>query len=129
MSFIPKDPGKQAFRILQFAFILIPILAGADKFFEFLANWSNYLSPFAIEITNGQDKTFMGLVGIVEMIVGIGIIFKPRVFAYLLSIWFLLIILNLLLAENYYDVVLRDFGLMLSAFALGRLSQKYVQNK
>lgn len=119
------DRGYRAFRILQFAFAVIPIVAGLDKFFYFLTNWSQYLSPHALEYLNGHDRTFMLVVGVIEIIAGLGVIFKPKIFAYIVALWLLLIIINLLLTGHYYDIAARDFGLLLGALALGCLSCKY----
>lgn len=120
-----KDYGYEAFRILQVAFIVAPIIAGIDKFFYMLTNWSMYLSPFAMNMLHGHDRAFMGVVGIVEIIAGLGILFKPKFFAYIVSLWLFAIILNLLMTGDFYDIALRDLGLLLGALALGKLSQKY----
>jgi hypothetical protein len=123
-----EDPGYQAFRVLQAAFVVAPIVAGLDKFFNFLANWSQYLSPMASRLLQSHERLYMGIAGVVEIAAGIGMIFKPKLFSYIISIWLLLIIVNLLQTGHYYDVALRDVGLMLAAFATGRLSQKYCES-
>ena len=125
MSKFSEDRGYQAFRILQIVFIIAPILAGLDKFFYLLTDWSNYISPLVLKIINNHDRGFMMIAGVIEMIAGIGIIFKPKIFAYIISLWLLGIIVNLFLTGHYFDIVLRDVGLLLSAIALGRLSEKY----
>lgn len=120
-----KDCCKshQAYQILRVAFIILPILAGLDKFFGFLVTWEQYLStPFNLL---GNPHTTMMVVGIVEIIAGIGIWVKPRIFSYIVALWLLLIIINLLILQSFYDVALRDFGLLLAALALGRLSCRY----
>lgn len=118
-----KGPGYEAFQILRFTFTIAPILAGLDKFFYFLTDWTQYLSPTFDVFQNPQ--TTMLVVGVVEIIAGIGVWFKPRIFSYVVALWLLAIIVNLLLLQNFYDIALRDFGLMLSALALGCLSKKY----
>ncbi len=65
----------------------------------------------------------MLVVGAIEIIAGIGVLLKPQVFAYVVALWLLGIIINLLLLGQFYDIALRDFGLLLGALALGRLSQ------
>jgi len=120
-----EDQGYQAFRILQIGFVIVPIMEGVDKFVYVLTNWSAYLSPFMLNIVNFHDRGFMTFVGIVEIILGIGIAFKPRVFAYFLFIWLLLIMLNLVLLGKFLDIALRDLGLTFASLALGRLSQQY----
>lgn len=119
------DYGYQAFRILQIAFIVAPILAGVDKFFYVLTDWSQYLSPLALKIVNYHDRGFLMVVGVIEIIAGIGVFYKPRIFSYIVSLWLLAIILNLLMTGHYFDIALRDLGLALGALSLGRLSMKY----
>jgi hypothetical protein len=65
------------------------------------------------------------VVGVIEIAAGIGVFLKPRIFAYIVAAWLLLIILNLLAIPGYFDVALRDLGLMLAALALGRLSHSF----
>jgi hypothetical protein len=125
MAKFSGEPGYQAYRILQFVFVVAPILAGLDKFFYFMTNWSVYLSPFVMRIINGHHRGFMAIVGVVEIIAGIGVALKPKIFSYIVTLWLLLIILNLLMKGQYYDIALRDFGLMLAAFSLAKLSRKY----
>ena len=118
-----KEPSFQAYQILRFAFTVAPILAGLDKFFNFLTNWEQYLSsPFNVF---GNPHTTMLVVGVIEIIAGIGVWLKPKFFAYIIVLWLLAIIINLLLLHNFYDIALRDLGLLLGALALGRLSHKY----
>lgn len=120
-----KDYGRQAFTLLKTAFILVPIIAGLDKFFNLFTNWAIYLSPLVLKIISFRGHGFMMIVGIIEIIAGIGVIFKPKLFSQIVAIWLALIILNLLLKGMFYDIALRDFGLFLSAIALSKLSHKY----
>ena len=126
MSKFSGDQGYQAFRLLQVAFVVAPIVAGLDKFFYLLTDWSQYIAPFTLRMLGGHDRGFMMLVGLVEMIAGIGVFFKPQILATWLR-YGCSIIFNLLLTGQYFDIALRDVGLMLAAFALARLSQKYAQ--
>ena len=120
------DPARQGYQILHLAFTIAPILAGLDKFFNLLVDWVQYLPPFVTNLIGGAGAQMMMYgVGLVEIAAGIGVWFKPRLFAYVVAAWLLLIIVNLLLIPDYFDVALRDFGLALGALALGRLSQKY----
>ena len=73
----------------------------------------------------GNGHTFMLVVGVIEIVAGIGVFFKPRIFAYVVSAWLLLIMMNLLMLGAYFDVALRDLGLLLGALALARLSMTY----
>ena len=125
MSLFSGDKSYQAYRILRLAFIVAPIVAGLDKFSNLLVQWTIYLSPFVSQIIQHHDRGFMYFVGVVEIIAGIGVIVKPKIFSYIIALWLLLIIINLLLTGHYFDIALRDLGLFLSALAFGRLSQKY----
>ena len=118
-------PAEQACQILRFAFTVAPIVAGLDKFFHLLVNWDQYLPSFVNNMVGGRGHSLMYLVGVIEVIAGLGVWVKPRIFAYVVAAWLLLIIANLLLIPGYYDVALRDLGLALGALALGRLSQEY----
>jgi hypothetical protein len=115
--------ARQAFLILRFGFTVAPILAGADKFFHFLTNWDQYLAPLANKVLGGHGHEFMLVVGVIEIVAGIGVAWKPRWFSYVVAAWLLLIICNLLAIPGYFDIALRDLGLLLGALALGRLSQ------
>jgi uncharacterized membrane protein YphA (DoxX/SURF4 family) len=117
--------SKQAFQILRFGFTVAPILAGLDKFFHLLVNWDQYLAPFANNLIGGRGHQVMLVVGLIEIAAGIGVFLKPRIFANIVAAWLLLIILNVLAIPGYFDVALRDLGLMLGALALGRLSHSF----
>lgn len=118
-------PGYQAYRILQFGFIVAPVVMGLDKFFGLLVNWDQYLPSFVNNMVGGNGHLLMYAVGVIEVVAGLGVWYKPRIFAYVVAAWLLLIIANLLMIPGYYDVAVRDLGLALGALALGRLSQKY----
>jgi len=118
-------PGYQAYQILHIGFTIAPIAMGLDKFFNLMVNWEQYLPPFVNNLTGGNGHILMLVVGVIEIVAGLGVWFKPRIFAYVVALWLLLIIVNLLMIPGYFDVALRDFGLMLGALALGRLSQEY----
>jgi uncharacterized membrane protein YphA (DoxX/SURF4 family) len=123
------QPAYQAYRILHAGFTVAPILAGADKFLGLLANWDQYLTPLVPRITGIPAHTFMMIVGLIEIVAGIGVALKPRIFAVVVSAWLLGIVLNLCLLPGYFDVALRDFGLSLGALALARLSTSYEGRK
>ena len=117
----------EAYRILHAGFTIAPILAGLDKFFHVLVDWDKYLPNVVNNLVGGQGHTLMLVVGIIEVIAGIGVALKPRIFSYVVAAWLGVIIVNLLLIPGYFDVALRDFGLMLAAVALGRLSAEYAK--
>jgi hypothetical protein len=119
------SPSRQAYQILRFGFTVAPILAGLDKFFHLLVNWDQYLPPVVNNLTGGHGHQLMLAVGAIEIVAGLGVAFKPRIFAYVVAAWLVLIIVNLLMIPGYFDVALRDLGLCLGALALARLSQEY----
>ena len=122
---VMSKPGYQAYQILHVGFTVAPIIAGVDKFFNVLVNWDQYLPPVVNNLSGGYGHQLMLAVGVIEIIAGLGVWFKPKIFAYVVAAWLFLIIVNLLLIPGYFDVALRDFGLMLGAIALGRLSHEY----
>lgn len=112
----------QAYHLLHIAFTIAPILAGLDKFTNLLVDWSKYLTPWVPSLLPVNAHTFMMIVGLVEIVAGLVVFFKPRFGSYLVAVWLWAIILNLLLIPGYYDIALRDFGLSLGALALARLA-------
>src|SRR6266576_3180507 len=121
------SPAYQAYWILHVGFTAAPILAGLDKFFHLLVNWDQYLPGVVTRISPISPHTVMLAVGVIEIVAGIGVALKPRIFAYVVAAWLAVIIINLLLIPGYFDVALRDFGLFLAALALARLSQQFAR--
>jgi hypothetical protein len=110
-------------RILRIAVGLMATLAGLDKFFNILADWGSYVSPAVAQLLPFSTDVFMGIVGVVEIVVGIGILTAlPVVGAYVASAWLLLLAVNLVVA-GHFDVAVRDVVLSIAAFTLARLIQ------
>ncbi len=124
-SVAAKRPSYQAYKILRLGFTVAPIVAGLDKFFHLLVNWDQYLPGTVNAMTGGHGHQLMLVAGVIEIVAGLGVFLKPRIFAYVVAAWLLLIIANLLMIPGYFDVALRDFGLSLGALALARLSAEY----
>jgi hypothetical protein len=120
-----SSPAYQAYQFLHVAFVLAPIIAGLDKFFHFLVNWDMYLAPAIARLSPIPPHDLMMVIGVVEIIAGLIVAFWPRVGAYIVALWLLAIIINLLMFPGYFDIALRDFGLLLCAIALGRLSEEF----
>jgi hypothetical protein len=114
-------PAEQAYRILQAGFVVLPIVAGADKFFHLLAEWHLYIAPPFAEWL-GTGHAFMYLVGVIEIAAGIGVAIWPRVFSWVVGVWLCMIAVNLVIG-GWYDIALRDVGLAVGAFALARLAR------
>jgi uncharacterized membrane protein YphA (DoxX/SURF4 family) len=111
--------------LLRIAFTVAPIAFGLDKFFNVMVNWERYLAPWINNIVPGSASTAMHLVGVVEIVAGISVALKPRYGAYIVAAWLAGIVVDLLTYSGYYDIALRDFGLMLGALTLARLASKY----
>ena len=125
MEQIKADAGYQAFWLLRLTFTVAPILFGADKFANLLVNWENYLAPWIRDLSPLSATNTMHVVGVIEILAGVAVALKPRYAAYVVAAWLGGIIINLLSYSGYYDVALRDFGLMLGALTLARLASKY----
>ncbi|PIS02567.1 MAG: hypothetical protein COT85_04595 [Chlamydiae bacterium CG10_big_fil_rev_8_21_14_0_10_42_34] len=119
MEIFSKGHAREAYNLLKFVFVVIPIVAGLDKFFDLLVDWDQFILP----MFSPYGSALMMLAGVAEIVVGVGVYFKPKIFANIAAIWLFWIILNLLSLGFYYDIALRDFGLALSAVALGRLAK------
>lgn len=99
-------------------------LAGADKFFDLLTNWSMYLSPFSERLLPMSASTFMHLVGIVEMAVGLAILTRwTRLGAYVAAAWLFLIAMNLVSSGGFFDLAIRDVEIAIGAYVLARMSE------
>lgn len=120
-----QDPRYQAFALLRIAFCVAPIAFGADKFLNAMVDWPVYLAPWVDDIVPGSGQELMYVVGAVEILAGVIVALRPRHGAYLVAAWLGAIIVNLLTYSGFYDIALRDFGLMLGALTLARLAAVY----
>ncbi|MDO0909947.1 hypothetical protein QQM39_03445 [Streptomyces sp. DT2A-34] len=122
---ITTDPGYQAFWILRVGFAVAPVLFGLDKFANLLVDWPVYLAPWIDDIVPGSAQAAMYAVGVIEIVAGLVVAVAPRFGGWLVAGWLAGIIVNLLTIPDYYDIALRDFGLLLGAVALARLAQRH----
>jgi hypothetical protein len=122
------DPAYQAFMLLWVGFTVAPILFGLDKFFDVLVDWKIYLAPEFDDLLPGNAHQIMLGVGVVEIVAGLLVAARPRVGGYVVAAWLAGIIVNLLLQADFYDIALRDFGLMLGALTLARLASAFPGN-
>jgi hypothetical protein len=122
---LKRDPAYQAFTLLRAGFAAAPILFGLDKFFDVMVSWQIYLAPWINDVLPGSAADAMHVVGVIEIAAGIAVALKPRYGAYLVAAWLGGIIVNLLTLSGYYDIALRDFGLLLGALTLARLASLY----
>jgi uncharacterized membrane protein YphA (DoxX/SURF4 family) len=119
---------ETAYWALRVTFGVIPIVAGLDKFTNLLADWTAYLSPIAVRLLPVSPHAFMMVVGVVEIVVGIGVLSgHARVFGWIAAAWLVGIALNLLTTGRFLDVAARDVALAVSAFALAKLAPLHEQ--
>jgi hypothetical protein len=119
------NPAYQAFWLLRIGLTVAPILFGLDKFAHVLVDWDIYLAPEFTDLFNAQAHTLMYAVGAIEVIAGLVVLLRPRFGGYLVAAWLTGIIINLLIMADFYDVALRDFGLVLAALTLARLATAF----
>ena len=115
-------PERQAFLLLRTVFTVAPVIFGLDKFSNLLTDWTAYLAPVITSTVPLPPQTIMYFVGVVEIAAGLAVALRPRFGSLLVALWLLGIIVNLILLGSFYDVALRDFGLLVGALALNRLS-------
>jgi hypothetical protein len=117
--------GREAFLILRTAFTVAPILFGLDKFTNVMTDWPKYLAVQFDDLIPGTAHQAMLAVGVIEIVAGLLVAWRPRIGAYVVALWLAGIIVNLLVLGGYGDVALRDFGLLLAALALARLAPAF----
>jgi len=116
------DPTFQAFTLLRIGFTVAPILFGLDKFLNWLVDWPIYLAPQIDDLIPGNAHQAMLVIGLVEIVAGLVVAVRPKFGGYLVAAWLAGIIVNLLIQADFYDIALRDFGLLLGALTLARLA-------
>jgi hypothetical protein len=120
-----SDPRYQAFMLLRLGFTVAPIAFGLDKFWNGMVYWPKYLAPWINDLMPGSAQQFMYFVGAVEILAGVVVLRKPRYGGYLVAAWLAGIVTNLFSYPGWYDIAVRDFGLMLAALTLARLASVY----
>jgi hypothetical protein len=119
------NPAFQAFTLLRIGFTVAPILFGIDKFLDWLVDWQIYLAPEINDLVPGNAHQAMLAVGVIEIVAGLVVATRPKFGGYLVAAWLAGIITNLLLQADFYDIALRDFGLLLAALTLARLATAF----
>src|SRR5215469_379775 len=121
-----RDPAYSAYVALRTVFTVAPIVFGLDKFFNLLTHphhWSMYLAGWINDLVPGTADQCMYLVGVIEIVAGLFVAVAPRFGAWVVAAWLAGIIIDLVTGPGFYDVALRDFGLLVGAVALARLAQ------
>ena len=119
------DRSEQAFLLLRTVFTVAPILFGLDKFTNWLVDWPVYLAPWINDVVPGSGQDAMYAVGVIEIVAGLVVAAAPRFGGLLVAAWLAGIIVNLLSIPDFYDIALRDFGLLVGALALSRLAGRF----
>jgi hypothetical protein len=117
------EDSRLAYQILHLGFAVAPILFGLDKFFNLMTDWVEFLPGFVTDAVSGS--LVMGVVGVIEIAAGIGVWLRPRIFAPVVAAWLGVIIVTLVIKGGFWDIALRDFGLLLGAVALWRLARAH----
>ena len=128
-----RDPAYQAYLILRAAFVTAPILFGIDKFFNWMTYWPKYLWVGIPNVISVSPQHVMYAVGVVEIAAGVLVLIVPRIAPYVVAAWLAGIVTNLVIKSVavgghtgvFWDIALRDFGLMLAAVALARLAARF----
>jgi hypothetical protein len=119
------DPAFQGYWLLRVGFVVAPILFGLDKLLDWLVDWRIYLAPELDDLIPGNAHQAMLAVGVIEIVAGLVVAVRPKLGGYLVAAWLAGIIVNLLLQADFYDVALRDFGLLIGALSLARLATAF----
>src|SRR4051812_14653990 len=110
--------------LLRVIFGVVPIAAGADKFFNFLTDWTQYINPALERFLPVSPAVFMHVVGVIEIVAGIIVLSRYTVVgAYIVSVWLGLIALSLIASGKYLDVAVRDLVMSTASYSLAVLSQ------
>jgi hypothetical protein len=120
----PTIGATRAFLLLRTVFTVAPIVFGLDKFFGLLTDWEDYLAPWINDLVPGSAHDAMLAVGVVEVVAGLVVALRPRFGGLLVAAWLAGIILNLLTTGQYYDIALRDVGLLVAAVSLSLLAPR-----
>lgn len=119
-----KNPTvNQVFNLLKYTFVVVPIVAGLDKFTNILTQWDQYLNPTFADILPLSPTAFMKVVGVIEIVAGVIVLKKTELGGYIVAAWLTLIALTLVVGFNYVDVAVRDLVMAIAAYSLARLSK------
>ncbi|MBX2934701.1 MAG: hypothetical protein KF825_10670 [Ferruginibacter sp.] len=114
---------SQVFNLLKYTFIIVPIVAGADKFTNLLTQWDQYINPSVANLLPFSPSVFMMVVGVIEIVAGVIVLKKSEIGGYIVAAWLTVIALSLLVGFNYVDVAVRDLVMAIAAYCMARLSK------
>lgn len=111
------------YRPLWLTYGLVPLLAGLDKFTNILTDWSQYLSPLIADLVPLSPETFMWVVGVIEIVVGLMVLTRwTRLGAWIAAIWLCAIAVQLV-TIGLFDIAVRDLAMAVGAYTLARLAE------
>jgi len=117
------EPAYGAYVLMRIGYVVLPLWMGIDKFTKVLQpDWPHYLAPWIVNVIPFSAQTAMYVVGAIEILAAVLVALKPRYASYVVALWLAGIIINLLTYSGFYDIALRDFGLLVGALALARLA-------
>ncbi|WP_313258605.1 hypothetical protein [Sphingobacterium sp.] len=114
---------NSTYNLLKYVFVVVPIVAGADKFTNLLTNWEQYVNPSIADLLPFSAALFMKIVGLIEIVAGLIVFKKPELGGFIVSAWLTLIALSLLAGFNYVDVAVRDLVMAIAALSMARLAK------
>ncbi|WP_433896534.1 hypothetical protein [Sphingobacterium mizutaii] len=120
---IKNQSLNSTFNLLKYVFVVVPIVAGADKFTNLLTNWEQYVNPSIADLLPVSAGVFMMVVGIIEIVAGLIVFKKPEIGGYIVAAWLTLIALSLLVGFIYVDVAVRDLVMAIAALSMARLAK------
>jgi len=119
---ISDNKFNSIWTISKYVYGLVPILIGLDKFSFLIVNWNIYVSPTAASII--PMMYLVPAVGVVEIIAGLLILTNwPRFGAYLVAAWIGVVIVNLFMIGDMYDIILRDVAIAFGYIMFGMLTE------
>jgi hypothetical protein len=119
----PQLQLAQTFNLLKYTFVIVPIVAGADKFTNLLTHWEQYLNPSIAGMLPFSAATFMMIVGVIEIIAGLIVLKRTEIGGYIVAAWLTAIAFTLLLGFQYADVAVRDLVMAIAAFSTARIAK------
>ena len=113
---------KNVFNLLKYTFVVVPIVAGADKFTNLLTHWEQYINPSMASLLPFSASAFMMVVGVIEIAAGIIVLKKTTLGGYIVAAWLTVVAVTLLLGFNYVDVAVRDLVMAIAAYSMAKIS-------
>lgn len=112
---------SSVYKLLKAVFVIVPIVAGLDKFTNILTNWEMYLNPILAKMLPFSPKVFMMAVGVIEIVAGVIVLVKPKIGSVIVAAWLVCIALSLLASGHYLDVAVRDLVMAVGAYTLFKI--------